>query len=139
MSTSGTLGKITFLYLFSARLINLKLRYSQVGLTLSTLYSRNESYIGLSTTILWEDGTIQDSQQSAVCNVLFLSFLVDCIDNKSGIRRRGMTIEALTQFMLSQGPSQAVVSMEWDSIWTTNKKIIDPVAPRHWAIAKEKA
>ncbi|KIM49350.1 hypothetical protein M413DRAFT_438537 [Hebeloma cylindrosporum] len=56
-----------------------------------------------------------------------------------GIRRRGMTIEALTQFMLSQGPSQAVVSMEWDSIWTLNKKIIDPVAPRHWAIVKDKA
>lgn len=48
-----------------------------------------------------------------------------------------MTIEALTQFMLSQGPSQALVSLEWDSIWTLNKKIIDPVAPRHWAIVKK--
>ncbi|CAA7271612.1 unnamed protein product [Cyclocybe aegerita] len=56
-----------------------------------------------------------------------------------GIRRRGMTIEALTQFMLSQGPSQAVVSLEWDSIWTINKKVIDPVAPRHWAVLKAKA
>ncbi|PPQ98828.1 hypothetical protein CVT24_003382 [Panaeolus cyanescens] len=56
-----------------------------------------------------------------------------------GIRRRGMTVEALTQFMLSQGPSQAVVSMEWDSIWTLNKKIIDPVAPRLWALLKDKA
>ncbi|KAF9566360.1 glutamate-tRNA ligase [Agrocybe pediades] len=56
-----------------------------------------------------------------------------------GIRRRGMTVEALRQFMLLQGPSQAVVSMEWDSIWTTNKKIIDPVAPRFWAINKDKA
>ncbi|KAG6851300.1 hypothetical protein H0H93_011736 [Arthromyces matolae] len=51
-----------------------------------------------------------------------------------GIRRRGMTVEALTQFMLSQGPSQSVVSMEWDSIWTLNKKLIDPIAPRHWSI-----
>lgn len=48
-----------------------------------------------------------------------------------------MTVEALTQFMLSQGPSQAVVSLEWDSIWTLNKKIIDPIAPRFWAICKE--
>lgn len=55
-----------------------------------------------------------------------------------GIRRRGMTIEALTQFMLSQGPSQAVVSLEWDSIWALNKKVIDPIAPRHWAILKNK-
>ncbi|KAI0029739.1 glutamate-tRNA ligase [Vararia minispora EC-137] len=56
-----------------------------------------------------------------------------------GIRRRGMTIEALRQFMLSQGPSQAIVSLEWDSIWALNKKIIDPVAPRFWAILKDKA
>ncbi|KAF7363728.1 putative glutamate--tRNA ligase, cytoplasmic [Mycena sanguinolenta] len=39
-----------------------------------------------------------------------------------GIRRRGLTVEALQQFMLAQGPSQA---------------IIDPVAPRHWAIATD--
>ena len=49
-----------------------------------------------------------------------------------------MTVEALTQFMLSQGPSQAVVSLEWDSIWSLNKKVIDPIAPRHWAILKNK-
>ncbi|KAJ7219583.1 glutamate-tRNA ligase [Mycena pura] len=55
-----------------------------------------------------------------------------------GIRRRGMTVEALSQFMLAQGPSQAVVSLEWDSIWAMNKKVIDPVAPRHWAILAEK-
>jgi len=45
-----------------------------------------------------------------------------------------MTVEALKQFMLLQGPSQAVVSLEWDSIWTLNKKIIDQIAPRHWAV-----
>jgi glutamyl-tRNA synthetase len=47
-----------------------------------------------------------------------------------------MTVEALSQFMLSQGPSQAIVSLEWDSIWAMNKKVIDPIAPRHWAILK---
>jgi glutamyl-tRNA synthetase len=56
-----------------------------------------------------------------------------------GIRRRGMTVEALRQFMLLQGPSQAVVSLEWDSIWALNKKIIDPIAPRFWAISQDKA
>ncbi|EIN07047.1 glutamate-tRNA ligase [Punctularia strigosozonata HHB-11173 SS5] len=55
-----------------------------------------------------------------------------------GIRRRGLTVEALRQFMLLQGPSQAVVSLEWDSIWALNKKIIDPVAPRFWALSKDK-
>lgn len=54
----------------------------------------------------------------------------------AGIRRRGLTVEALRQFMLAQGPSQAIVSLEWDTLWTLNKKIIDPVAPRFWAIAK---
>ena len=49
---------------------------------------------------------------------------------KTGIRRRGMTVEALKQFMLSQGPSQSLVSLEWDSIWAFNKKVIDPVSPR---------
>ncbi|EMD38118.1 hypothetical protein CERSUDRAFT_113249 [Gelatoporia subvermispora B] len=53
-----------------------------------------------------------------------------------GIRRRGMTVEALRQFMLAQGPSQAIVSLEWDSLWTLNKKVIDPIAPRFWAISK---
>ena len=37
-----------------------------------------------------------------------------------------------------QGPSQNQVLLEWDSIWTINKKIIDPIAPRFCAIAKEK-
>lgn len=55
-----------------------------------------------------------------------------------GIRRRGLTVEAISQFMLAQGPSQAMVSLEWDSIWTLNKKIIDPIAPRFWAILKDK-
>ncbi|THU84795.1 glutamate-tRNA ligase [Dendrothele bispora CBS 962.96] len=55
-----------------------------------------------------------------------------------GIRRRGLTVEALRQFMLLQGPSQAVVSLEWDSIWALNKKVIDPIAPRHWAVGEDK-
>ncbi|GAA5827708.1 hypothetical protein JCM11251_001799 [Rhodosporidiobolus azoricus] len=54
-----------------------------------------------------------------------------------GIRRRGMTIEAITQFMLLQGPSQAFLNLEWDVIWNLNKKVIDPVAPRFVAVEKE--
>ncbi|KIM55029.1 hypothetical protein SCLCIDRAFT_1221432 [Scleroderma citrinum Foug A] len=55
-----------------------------------------------------------------------------------GIRRRGMTVEGLSQFMLAQGPSQAIVSLEWDSIWAINKKVIDPIAPRFWAVVKDR-
>lgn len=40
--------------------------------------------------------------------------------------------------MLQQGASQSQMLLEWDGIWATNKKIIDPIAPRLWAIAKDK-
>nr|KAJ3422561.1 hypothetical protein HK105_007543 [Polyrhizophydium stewartii] len=53
-----------------------------------------------------------------------------------GILRRGMTIQALRQYILSQGASQRDLMLEWDKVWATNKKFIDPVAPRHVAIAK---
>jgi glutamyl-tRNA synthetase len=52
--------------------------------------------------------------------------------------RRGLTVEALQQFMLQQGPSQAVLSLEWDSLWALNRKIIDPQAPRFCAILEDK-
>eukprot|EP00877_Chromochloris_zofingiensis_P010541 jgi/Chrzof1/5740/Cz16g14040.t1_GTS2[v5.2] len=51
-----------------------------------------------------------------------------------GIIRRGMQIEALKQFIIGQGASRNVTFQEWDKIWTINKKIIDPVCPRHTAI-----
>ena len=56
-----------------------------------------------------------------------------------GVRRRGMTIEALREFMIVQGPSQRIVNMDWTVFWSTNKKHIDPVAPRHTAVLKDKA
>ncbi|KAI8061564.1 tRNA synthetases class I, catalytic domain-containing protein [Gongronella butleri] len=51
-----------------------------------------------------------------------------------GIRRRGMTIEALKQYILMQGASQNTLLLEWDKLWALNKKVIDPVAPRHTAV-----
>ena len=56
-----------------------------------------------------------------------------------GIRRRGMTIDALREFILKQGPSRNIVNLDWTLFWATNKKYIDPVAPRHTAIEKVKA
>ncbi|KAL9119259.1 MAG: hypothetical protein Q9187_004183 [Circinaria calcarea] len=56
-----------------------------------------------------------------------------------GIRRRGMTIEALREFILKQGPSRNIVNLDWTLFWATNKKYIDPIAPRHTAVTKEKA
>ncbi|TPX41845.1 glutamate---tRNA ligase [Synchytrium endobioticum] len=54
-----------------------------------------------------------------------------------GIRRRGLTIEALRRYILTQGASQKDMLLEWDKIWTENKRVIDPVAPRHTAIDKD--
>ncbi|KAI9292052.1 glutamyl-tRNA synthetase [Neoconidiobolus thromboides FSU 785] len=54
-----------------------------------------------------------------------------------GIRRRGMTIDALKQYILMQGASQSTLMLEWDKLWALNKKTIDPVAPRHVALTKE--
>ncbi|KAI9503480.1 tRNA synthetases class I, catalytic domain-containing protein [Coemansia spiralis] len=54
-----------------------------------------------------------------------------------GIRRRGMTVEALRQYVLMQGASQKNMLLEWDKIWSANKKVIDPIAPRHTALLKK--
>lgn len=51
-----------------------------------------------------------------------------------GVRRRGMTVEGLRNFILAQGPSRNIINLEWLSIWALNKKVIDPIAPKHTAI-----
>ncbi|CAK9028868.1 Bifunctional glutamate/proline--tRNA ligase (Bifunctional aminoacyl-tRNA synthetase) [Includes: Glutamate--tRNA ligase (Glutamyl-tRNA synthetase) (GluRS) [Durusdinium trenchii] len=56
-----------------------------------------------------------------------------------GIMRRGMQRDALYDFMVAQGSSKNATDMEWDKFWATNKKSIDPIAPRYAAIRKDKA
>lgn len=56
-----------------------------------------------------------------------------------GVRRRGMTVEALRDFIIKQGPSRNVTTMDWTVFWANNKKVIDPVAPRYTAISKKDA
>ncbi|PRW45405.1 glutamyl-tRNA synthetase isoform A [Chlorella sorokiniana] len=51
-----------------------------------------------------------------------------------GMLRRGLQLEALKEFILSQGASKNVTYQEWDKIWAINKRVIDPVAPRHTAV-----
>ncbi|PHH74158.1 hypothetical protein CDD82_5084 [Ophiocordyceps australis] len=54
-----------------------------------------------------------------------------------GVRRRGMTVAALRDFIIRQGPSRNVVVMDWTGFWNANKKEIDPVVPRHTALLKK--
>lgn len=39
-----------------------------------------------------------------------------------GIRRRGMTIPALQEYILKQGPSKNIINLDWHTFWATNKK-----------------
>lgn len=55
-----------------------------------------------------------------------------------GILRRGLTVRALREFMLRQGPSRNAVTMDWTILWAMNQKVIDPVAARHTAVETNK-
>jgi len=54
-----------------------------------------------------------------------------------GLMRRGLTVEAMREFVLSQGASKSLNLMSMDKLWTVNKKIIDPIVPRYTAISVE--
>mmetsp|Transcript_106955 Transcript_106955/g.255249 ORF Transcript_106955/g.255249 Transcript_106955/m.255249 type:complete len:863 (+) Transcript_106955:64-2652(+) len=54
-----------------------------------------------------------------------------------GVLRRGMTVEGLQDFVLTQGMSKATNMMEWDKIWAINKQKIDPIVPRYPAVADD--
>ncbi|KAL0094658.1 tRNA synthetases class I, catalytic domain-containing protein [Phycomyces blakesleeanus] len=102
--------------------------------------------LGLRKVVIWDF-----SRMNFVYTLLSKRKLQWFVDNKivsgwddprfptvRGIRRRGMTIEALKEYILMQGASQNVLMLEWDKLWAMNKKVIDPVAPRHTAIVKDK-
>ena len=54
-----------------------------------------------------------------------------------GVLQRGLTVEALRLFILSQGASLSRTNMSMNKLWAVNKKIIDPVAPRYTAIGND--
>ncbi|GIQ89438.1 hypothetical protein KIPB_011905, partial [Kipferlia bialata] len=53
-----------------------------------------------------------------------------------GIRRRGLSIEALRQFVLLQGHSLNMNRMSWDKLWSINRNVIDPVSARYTALSE---
>jgi glutamyl-tRNA synthetase len=53
-----------------------------------------------------------------------------------GIMRRGVNIDALKNFILSQGASRRVITMEWDKFWSENKKVLEDTAPRYMGVTE---
>jgi len=53
-----------------------------------------------------------------------------------GCVRRGMNVEALKRFILSQGASRRVVNMEWDKFWSDNKKVLEESATRYMGVSQ---
>ena len=51
-----------------------------------------------------------------------------------GVLRRGVQVEALRSFILSQGFSKRVVTMEWDKFWSDNRKILERSALRFMGV-----
>ncbi|KAI1746724.1 glutamyl-tRNA synthetase [Xylaria castorea] len=49
-------------------------------------------------------------------------------------KRRGVVVPAWREFILKQDPSRNIVNLEWGTFWATNRKYIDPAAPRHTTI-----
>ena len=108
------------------------------------LYSWVQTTLGLRTSVIYDF-----SKLNLNCTCLSKRKLRWFVENHyvegwndprfptiQGIERRGMTAQALKQFMLEQGPSKNTVSMEWDKIWAVNKNVLDPVIPRYTAIGK---
>jgi len=56
-----------------------------------------------------------------------------------GIIRRGVVVPALRESILKQGPSRNIINLEWGTFWATNRKYIDPAAPRHTSVAAFRA
>ncbi|EHK99240.1 putative glutamyl-tRNA synthetase, cytoplasmic [Glarea lozoyensis 74030] len=51
----------------------------------------------------------------------------------------GMTVPALREFILKQGPSRNILNLEWGALWALNKKYTDHDAARHTAIVQADA
>jgi glutamyl-tRNA synthetase len=52
-----------------------------------------------------------------------------------GCVRRGINVDALKSFILSQGASRRIITMEWDKFWAENKRVLEDIAPRFMGVA----
>jgi glutamyl-tRNA synthetase len=54
-----------------------------------------------------------------------------------GLVRRGLTVDALREFVKVQGMSKAVNFMEWSKLWNFNVQVLDPTVPRYTAVSDD--
>lgn len=54
-----------------------------------------------------------------------------------GIKRLGLNMDVLCEYILKQGSSQKSSTISWDKIWAANKKFIDNLSPRFFAVRKK--
>lgn len=54
-----------------------------------------------------------------------------------GCVRRGVNVEALKKFIISQGASRRVITMEWDKFWSENKKVLEEKCPRYMGVSTQ--
>ncbi|CAD25150.1 GLUTAMYL tRNA SYNTHETASE [Encephalitozoon cuniculi GB-M1] len=57
----------------------------------------------------------------------------------AGIKRLGMNMEALREYILMQGVSQKTCTISWDKVWAINRKKIDPVSARYFCVQQRDA
>ncbi|OAG33644.1 glutamyl-tRNA synthetase [Nematocida sp. ERTm5] len=53
-----------------------------------------------------------------------------------GILRKGLTKQALKEYVIMQGPSKNTVLLEWDKLWSINAKIVEKTASKIHGICK---
>jgi len=47
-----------------------------------------------------------------------------------------MNVNALKSFIVSQGASRRVITMEWDKFWAENKKVLEDQAARYMGVTE---
>ena len=52
-----------------------------------------------------------------------------------GCIRRGIDIAALKNFIIKQGASRRVITMEWDKFWAENKQALEITVPRYMGVS----
>lgn len=52
-----------------------------------------------------------------------------------GCVRRGVDVDALKRFIISQGASRRVITMEWDKFWSENKKVLEEKSARYMGVS----